>query len=325
MDKIKRINVYPSAEAIDLGGIVDIDPPVHEPVDIVFVPNAYIGRYGHITRRFKNIEMVGYPQHRGLIGIKGMLSNYFLKTKTRVDRPAVSIISGWSDGFYHFTVESLLKLYVLREHIEGATIVLPVKPPKFQLEWMDILGYTDITYVGLKELVFTPLAISSSFPASSQNHHNIILPEFRAWILANVKGRSVLNSRKIFVGRPAGSKRNLINQEELASVLEERGFESILMEDFSLADQINIFKNADEIVAVHGAALANLAFCSPGTKVLDLIHENYDQQCFLKLSRIIGLDYHRSRCTGGPATKEHVRFHDYTANTNAVLTLLDKW
>ena len=324
MDKIQIINAYPSAEPIDLGVLVDTHPPVYEPVDIVFVPNTLVGCYGHITKHFKNIEMVAYPQHRGSIGLKGILSNYLLKRKIKIDRPAVSIFSGWSDGYYHFTLESLVKLFILKDHIDGATIVLPAKPQKFHLEWLNILGYKDITFVKLKELVRTPLAISCNFPASDGNHHNTILPEFREWVLGKVKNRPTVDSRKLFVGRRLGSQRNLINQKEMASALEKKGFAFILMEDFSLADQIDMFRNAEVIVAVHGAALANLAFSPPNTKVVDLIHEKYDQQCFLKLSRILNLDYCRLPCRGEATTEEDARLKDYRVEIDKVFDLLKR-
>ena len=319
------IRKYPSAQPIDLGEIVDRDPPLDEPVDIILVPNALIGCYGHITTGLKNIDLIAYPQHRGAIGAKGLLSNYLLKRKVKVDRPAISIVSGWSSGFYHFTLESLMKLFVLRDYIEGSTIVLPADREPFQDEWLRLLGIQDVTYVASRELVHTPLAISSTFPASGQNHHDLVLPLFREWIFEKVGSKeNALRPTRIFVGRRTGSQRNLTNQDEMASVLEDRGFEFILMEDHSIAEQIDLFRNAETIVAVHGASLANLAFCTPGTIVVDLIHESYDQQCFLKLSKILGLKYRRVFCTGEPTTEEDARLKDFTAEPETILEQLEE-
>ena len=42
------------------------------------------------------------------------------------------------------------------------------------------------------------------------------------------------------------------------------------MKDFHFGDQVKIFNNAEIIIGLHGAAFANLCFCKPGTKVVEL-------------------------------------------------------
>ena len=37
-----------------------------------------------------------------------------------------------------------------------------------------------------------------------------------------------------------------------------------------LRDQVKIFNNAEIIVGLHGAGFANLCFCKPGTKIIEL-------------------------------------------------------
>ena len=40
--------------------------------------------------------------------------------------------------------------------------------------------------------------------------------------------------------------------------------------DIKFKDQIDLFYNAECIVGLHGAGFANLVFCTPGTKVVEL-------------------------------------------------------
>jgi hypothetical protein len=63
---------------------------------------------------------------------------------------------------------------------------------------------------------------------------------------------------KIFVSRKGA--RSLINEAEIAQLLESRGFEKIYFDGIPVSDQIHIMGNAREIVAIHGAALAFLVF-----------------------------------------------------------------
>ena len=65
---------------------------------------------------------------------------------------------------------------------------------------------------------------------------------------------------------------------------------TVSLEDTSLPFQVALFKNADIVIAQHGAALANLVFCRPGTKVIEITP--FDQKkLFLKLAKCMDLKY----------------------------------
>jgi capsular polysaccharide biosynthesis protein len=59
----------------------------------------------------------------------------------------------------------------------------------------------------------------------------------------------------------------------------------------SVSEQIQLFREASLVVAPHGSALTNLAWCAPGTKVIELLSRSYAQMHFAYLSHILGLDY----------------------------------
>lgn len=329
MAEIDIINIYPPPKDIDIskdiGVIKDNDRPVFEPIDVVLVKDAMVGYYGYISKDFKNIEKIVSPRHRNSVGFKSILSNYFFKKKVVVSTPAISIANGWYDSFYHFTLECLVKLYLLRNYMNEAIVVFPTKCSSFHKQWFDILEIKNIIFIKEDEIIQTPLAISCNFPNRDLNHHDLILPEFRNWILSKVENK-VVCSDKIFVGRPEGSKRNLKNQKELMYSLSELGFVYVEMERFSLSDQINIFRNTKEIVAIHGAALAHLAFCNPHTKVIDLIHKDFTHQfCFLKLSKILNIDYRLISCEGDDAEMEQSGYKDIEVDVNGVLSIINRW
>ncbi len=199
--KIKEI--YPAPEIVDIKIFTDNYPAILEPVNEYLVPNAYINSYGYIFKNFKVIEETISYRHRGSVGLKTILSNYLLKKKIKVNQPAISIMNGWLDSFYHFTLESLVKLYVLREHLDSATVVFhknnDFKP--FHREWIEILNLKNVTYISDNEVVETPLAISSTFTSRDLNHHNLIIPEFRNWVLQKVETKDSQVHKNIFIGR----------------------------------------------------------------------------------------------------------------------------
>jgi capsular polysaccharide biosynthesis protein len=65
----------------------------------------------------------------------------------------------------------------------------------------------------------------------------------------------------------------------------------MVLEEMTWSDQIVAFCSAREIVAPHGAGLANLVFCERGTRVVELFNSEYVNPCFWRLAAVRGLDY----------------------------------
>ncbi len=99
--------------------------------------------------------------------------------------------------------------------------------------------------------------------------------------------------RRIYVTR--GRERNsriVTNEEEVVELLGKRGFTVVDPGALPVAEQIRTFAEAEWIVAPHGAALANLAFASPGASVIELFAPDYVQGCYWKLADCVpGLAY----------------------------------
>lgn len=100
--------------------------------------------------------------------------------------------------------------------------------------------------------------------------------------------------RKLYVGRGDASTRRLTNEAAVARHLARRGFEEVRCGGMSLEEQIASFAAATEIVAIAGAALTNLVFCAPGTRVTMLAPATmnagyfWDLACHARLPMRIG-------------------------------------
>ncbi|MGB0908929.1 MAG: glycosyltransferase family 61 protein, partial [Nitrospirales bacterium] len=60
------------------------------------------------------------------------------------------------------------------------------------------------------------------------------------------------------------------NESEFSSLLNKFGFEICFLERLSFNEQVTLFQEAETVISPHGSGLANLVFCSPGTKVVEL-------------------------------------------------------
>lgn len=104
-----------------------------------------------------------------------------------------------------------------------------------------------------------------------------------------LRKREDARSRRLLVLRTGA--RAFMNDQVIEDSLRPFGFEPLRLEKVRFVDQIAAFRSADVIVAAHGAGLANLVWCSPGSKVLECFSSDYLNPCFRSLSRAAGVDH----------------------------------
>jgi len=122
---------------------------------------------------------------------------------------------------------------------------------------------------------------------------------------------------KIFVGRQGAAHRRLINEQQLFSELERHGFSRVNPGEMLVVEQIRVFAMAKIVVGVHGAALTNIVFCSPGTQIIELMPFSYEHECYLKIAGICSLRFKRLR---GQASSQ--KTHDFEIEIPEVLRWL---
>jgi capsular polysaccharide biosynthesis protein len=95
-------------------------------------------------------------------------------------------------------------------------------------------------------------------------------PEVRAVLDAALAGGNAAPlPARIFLSRR--KTRALSNEAEIERYLAARGYETIYPEDLAPADQIRLFREAEAIVAIHGAGLAPLLYVPPGGRLRQLV------------------------------------------------------
>lgn len=107
--------------------------------------------------------------------------------------------------------------------------------------------------------------------------------------------------QRIYVARGNTTRRKVTNESAVMQVLARHGFESVSMDGRSLLEQVRLFSQAEAVVAPHGAALTNLLFITPGTKVIELMPHGYVNTCFYVLTDYSQGDYF---CLGGEETEQ---------------------
>jgi hypothetical protein len=125
-----------------------------------------------------------------------------------------------------------------------------------------------------------------------QNAHLQHKEAFAA-ILANIRKAAPVGttSKRVAVCRGLANSRNLTNRGEMIDALKPLGFVAIQPEKLSFDEQALTFAQADVIVCEFGAAIANVMFCSPGTRVVEIIAEGQHDPWSSHLCAMLGLEY----------------------------------
>lgn len=96
-------------------------------------------------------------------------------------------------------------------------------------------------------------------------------------------------AKKILIGRAGAKHRTWTHEEEVLTHLRSRGFVRVECSRLSVREQAEVFASAEVVVGAHGAALTNLTFCRPGTRVVELFSPRYVNPCYRDLCVATGL------------------------------------
>ena len=105
-------------------------------------------------------------------------------------------------------------------------------------------------------------------------------------------------SKKIYVTREDSNYRKVINEGDVVTLLREKGYRVINPQLYEIEEQIEIFSNAEKIIAPHGSNLANIIFCKPGTEIFEIIpsfrdNEKILENRYLNLCKINSLKHNK--------------------------------
>jgi capsular polysaccharide biosynthesis protein len=193
---------------------------------------------------------------------------------------------------------------MLQTLLEKVDLIYIEKKHRFQEEALEILG------IKAEQII-------NSADVALLTGKNLIVPchqimngrEFPPWAIQYLRDKflpifaekTIPADRRIYISRGSTGHRRLQNERDIVGKLGEYGFYEVKAEKLSFQEQVRLFRGAEVIVAPHGSGLANMVFCSPGTKVIELFPAA-NSDLYYRLSVALHLEYHYVKDrTGDPA------------------------
>jgi len=163
--------------------------------------------------------------------------------------------------------------------------LVPSLLKKFQNETLDVLNIpknkrlssSEYRHIITEKLIITdhPVVVSGNSTLDIQNIPNWII----LWLKENFIKKNIIKnkkaSNKIYIERDLVSKnkisaRSISNDSEVKKYLLNKGFYVVRLGELDFQDQVNLFYNAEHIIGLHGAAFANIVFCKPKTRIIEI-------------------------------------------------------
>jgi len=216
-------------------------------------------------------------------------SRPWLPPKQRIDGRVAVLNARFSHNFFHWLIEILPRLVPLRRAGADADYYLVDCLSPFQGSVLAALGIErhQLIQPHWRLLLEADELLVPSYPTPD------CLREFGRLLTAGLGADGPFASpRRILISRRKTGTRTIANEAELTTLLESHGFETHAMEDYTLAEQARLIREAEAVVATHGAGLANLVFARPGTAVIEIVPAGrFNATCYPEKSRIFGLHH----------------------------------
>lgn len=216
---------------------------------------------------------------------------------------SATLATEWAGiNYAHFLLDSLGRLHLLEQagfdidHLDY--LIFPKPPSENARALLDGLKIPEEKILYSDDgIIYEPdILLSPSFPGMPRNYA-MWLPDF---MKKRFGSQAQKTGRRLYLYRSSHYRRRLSNESAILRHLAALGFE--IYDPVKEPDTARDFAEASWIISVHAASLAGLAFCSPGTRVLELIPTDHCHPYFYTLADSAELDY---GCLAGPS--EHQR------------------
>ncbi len=215
-----------------------------------------------------------------------------IRRPTRLDGTVAVVATTLGAGYAHWLLEEWPRRLALGPGAGGAEKIIAHAAQPFAREARALTGWPDeviepgrYSHFGCEQLVVPSLPGPEGRPTQAMVDRvteavaPLYDPAVSPW------------GERIYVTRDRARRRRVVNEADVWAQLEPRGFVKLRAEELTWAEQINAFRQAKVVVGPHGAGLANLVFCRPGTRVVELFNRAYVNGLYWRLAALRGLDY----------------------------------
>lgn len=269
--------------------------PAHPDLGVLSVPGGIVhGRSGWVwAPDGRLVDDVSW--HFDRVAAADAAARLHTHPVERIDGTVLSLLTDWGgENHAHLMYDALPRLDLFERagrSLHEVTTVL-VHEQAIAKGWCDELGIpSDCRRVATPDVRFRcDELVAVSFPGTSK----ALMPWAAEFLRARLPAAPGARPERLFV--PRTTTRLLRNEAAVLEVLARHGYRTIDPESASHRDVRSWFAAAEAVVAPHGAGLADIVHCRPGTPVLELVPTDHPFPYWYAAAAAGGLAYRHLAC-----------------------------
>lgn len=219
---------------------------------------------------------------------------------------AVLLYNRWNRGYYHWTAEALTRLEGVEKYEERTgtrpKIIVGPELNRFQRQSLELLGYGQEDLIqwdrwngSVDRFVVPSMRRELNLGMTSPVAYWWLREKMRANAADQASDAIDDSSKRIYISREDAPRRRVVNEDAVLQVLRKHGFEKYVLSERSVAENVNLFAQADVIVGPHGAGLTDIIYSDDAT-VIELFRSNDVRPTYYVLSEQLGHQYRYLLC-----------------------------
>lgn len=240
------------------------------------------------------------------------------RTKTNIEIGILGI-QEWSNNYFHWMTEMLPRIVVMKFQHPKVPVIIPKNylTYPFIVQSLQLLNI-DVVIVDLKKSVRINTLYAVPVPHVGRFNEGL-MHFFRNKVMVEI--RPIENpQRLIYISRGLAKRRKILNEKEVFEMLKTKGFQMVELENISLKDQVELFKESKIVIGNHGAGLSNIMFMEKKQTVIELKSEINNYWCYFSLARVFGLNYYYDLCKGDSENHRDANIFVDINNLNQLLS-----
>tara|TARA_B100001996_G_scaffold382331_1_gene373877 strand:+ start:2418 stop:3557 length:1140 start_codon:yes stop_codon:yes gene_type:complete len=201
----------------------------------------------------------------------------------------LSLLTGGAgnENYFHWIYDVLPRFALVEKFFnlnEFNFFLVPDNKKKFQIETLELLKIPKNKFISSMEYrhIYADEIVVTDHPYVTTGNATHDIQNMPAWLSKwlckkFLKATSSKDSfpKRIYIDRTDSTSnsrqlRSIINENEIKNFLSKLDFTFIKLADYHFIEQSQMFNNADFIIGLNGAGFANICFCKPGTKVIEI-------------------------------------------------------
>mgnify|MGYP001792157138 CR=1 FL=1 len=295
-------------------------PLAAHPGETTSLYEGYLRRNaGHKTTRLSGIIGLSEARVRYPTGVHGSRAGLVLKaypSASVLDNPKYALAQAmlplapvrsrhaqgillytcWAHNFFHWTLDILPRLELIAQApaLQDMPLIMFEGAPGFVKQSLALAAPE-------REVLWLPAGthrVETMAVPTNPSTFNVVSGRALRYLrdsyhpaLQQALPADFTSAKRIYISRADAAVRRIANEAEIEARLAALGFQSVVMSGLSLAEQAEIFARAECIVSAHGAALVNLAFCAPDTRVVEIFQQGHKSRSYYTISGLLGLRY----------------------------------